>query len=183
MAAYLTEEPPFDATSIVAAANDEDTDAGKITITIATHGGTVTLMGVRVDVSGMDLGDPIIATVTSTGAADDFIEPGQSSDSIGVKVGTVMDGLTVTKVGRVTVLTCDGGTGEASITVEEGFNAAWETNGVGNTNTNIRVVVANVPAGVSFRWPGQGNFEEDGTMVLATDCRGLFRQSYGFARP
>ena len=168
------------AAGTVAAANDEDTDVGKITITITTHNGTFTLMGVRVDVSGadMDAGDRIIATVTSTGSSDDFIEPGAAGDSIGLRVGTVMDGLDVTEVSQVTVLTCDGGVGGdrmPSIKVEEGFNAAWETGaaagfGADADDTHIRVVVANVPAGVSFRWPGQGNFEEDGTTALdATD--------------
>ena len=129
-------------------------------------------MGVRADVTGMDAGEQIIAIVTSTGGSDDFIEPGQTSvDSIGVRVATVMDGLDVTAVGQVTVLTCDGGVGAdriPSITVAEGFNAAWETDaggsflaGNGGTDTHIRIVVANVPTGVSFRWPGQGNF--DGT--------------------
>ena len=172
---YLEEEGGASAT--IAAANDEDTDAGKITITIAAHDGTMTLSGVRVDVSGadMDAGDRIIATVTSTGSSDDFIEPGASGDSIGLRVGTVMDGLDVTAVSQITVLTCDGGVGAdrmPSIKVEEGFNAAWETDAGdgftanGTNDTHIRVVVANVPAGVSFRWPGQGNFEADGTSAL-----------------
>ena len=123
----------------------------------------------------MDAGDRIIATVTSTGSSDDFIEPGASGDSIGLRVGTVMDGLDVTAVSQITVLTCDGGVGAdrmPSIKVEEGFNAAWETDAGdgftanGTNDTHIRVVVANVPAGVSFRWPGQGNFEADGTSAL-----------------
>ena len=165
----------------VSAANDEDTDVGKITIEISAHEGTFTLSGVRVDVSGadMDAGDHVIAVVTSTGSSDDFIEPGASGDSIGVRVGAVMDGLDVTAVSQITVLTCDGGVGAdrmPSIKVEEGFNAAWETGATGrgfeadSDDTHIRVVVANVPAGVSFRWPGQGNFEANGTDALdATD--------------
>ena len=176
---YLTEgtEGTSDADgATVAAANDEATNAGTVTITIETPG-TLTLMGVRADVTGMDAGEQIIARVTSTGASEDFFEPGQTSDdTIGVRVATVMDGLDVTAVGQVTVLTCDGGVGVdriPSITVAEGFNAAWETGAGGGflatdngTDTHIRVVVANVPVGVSFRWPGQGNFEANGTTAL-----------------
>ena len=75
-------------------------------------------------------GNHVIAIVTSTGSSDDFIEPGASGDSIGVRVAAVMDGLDVTAVSQITVLTCDGGVGAdrmPSIKVEEGFNAAWET--------------------------------------------------------
>ena len=121
----------------------------------------------------MDAGDRIIATVTSTGSSDDFIEPGASGDSIGLRVGTVMDGLDVTAVSQITVLTCDGGVGAdrmPSIKVEEGFNAAWETGaaaglGADEDDTHIRVVVANVPAGVSFRWPGQDNVDAEGNEI------------------
>ena len=158
-------EPATGAT--VEAANDKDTNVGTVTITIDTAA-TITLMGIRADVTGMDAGEQIIASVTSTGGSDDFIDAGQASvDSIGVRVATVMDGLDVTAVGQVTVLTCDGGIGAdriPSITVAEGFNAAWETGAGGSflatdngTDTHIRIVVANVPTGVSFRWPGQGN--------------------------
>ena len=176
---YLTEgtEGTTDADgATVAVANDEATNAGTVTITIETAE-TITLMGIRADVTGMDAGEQIVAIVTSTGGSDDFIDAGQASvDSIGVRVATVMDGLDVTAVGQVTVLTCDGGIGAdriPSITVAEGFNAAWETGAGGGflgtdngTDTHIRVVVANVPVGVSFRWPGQGNFEADGTTAL-----------------
>ena len=54
--------------------------------------------------------------------------------------------------------------------------------GAGTTDTNIRIVVANVPAGVTFRWPGGGNEGEDGTIGdyqsddLIDRQRGLLRQ-------
>ena len=164
--------------AMVAAANDKDTNVGTVTITIDTAA-TITLMGIRADVTGMDAGEQIIASVTSTGGSDDFIDAGQASvDSIGVRVATVMDGLDVTAVGQVTVLTCDGGIGAdriPSITVAEGFNAAWETGstagfGTDTDDTHIRVVVANVPVGVSFRWPGQGNFSADNMPITEGDA-------------
>jgi hypothetical protein len=155
------------------AANDDDTDVGKVTITITTHGDTLTLSGIRADVSGLEAGDRIMATISATGSGDGFSDIGETSGaSISGLVSTVADGITVTAVGQISVLTCDADTTSGrmpSIKVEEGFNAAWETGGIGDTDTQIRVVVANVPTGVTFRWPGQGNEGEDGTAGTSDD--------------
>ena len=153
---------------------DDDNKNQKITITVVgtpAAGDTITLDGVRADVSGLDDGAAIMATIASTGAADEFVFE-TANDSYTRQVSTVDDGINVTDVGQVSVLTCDAaGTSvrKPSIKVEEGFASAWETDGIGDTDTQIRIVVANVPAGVTFTWPGQGNEGEDGTVGTTDD--------------
>ncbi len=145
---------------------------------------TIILTGVRVDVSGSEA-DSVRATVTSTGSSGEFVEEDAvAGETASVKLSNVKDGLTVTEVGQISVLTCDAtGTGGRmpSIKVEEGFASAWEDDATfaaaGTTDTQIRIVVANVPAGVTFRWPGGGNAGEDGTMGNADD---LIEGSEGF---
>jgi hypothetical protein len=160
-------------TATATAANDDDTDVGKVTITIATHGDTLTLSGIRADVSGLEAGDRILATISATGSGDGFSDITETAGaSAAGRVSTVKDGINVTAVGQVSVLTCDAATTAArrpSIKVEEGFNAAWETDGIGTSDTNIRIVVANVPTGVTFRWPGQGNVDEAGEAITEGD--------------
>lgn len=171
---------------------DDDNKNQKITLDIsgATPGNDqiITLTGVRVDVSGLDA-DAVRATATSTGSSGDFIEEDAvAGEAASIKVSNVKDGLAVTEVTQISVLTCDAtGTGGRmpSIKVEEGFASAWETNALGdgdtttaaNPDTQIRIVVANVPSGVTFRWPGGGNAGEDGTMGNTDD---LIEGSEGF---
>ena len=168
---------------------DDDNKNQKITLTIAagttlTNDETIILSGVRVDVSGSDA-DSVRATVTSTGSSGEFAEEeAVAGESASIKLSNVKDGLTVTEVGQISVLTCDAtGTGGRmpSIKVEEGFASAWEHESLGaagsETSTHIRIVVANVPTGVTFRWPGGGNAGEDGTMGNADD---LIEGSEGF---
>ena len=110
-----------------------------------------------------------------------------AGEAASIKLSNVMDGLTVTEVGQISVLTCDAtGTGGRmpSIKVEEGFASAWETDSLGaagsETSTHIRIVVANVPSGVTFRWPGGGNEGPDGTIGGGDD---LAEGSEGFFAP
>ncbi len=157
--------------SDISAANDKDTKAGKIKFTVSSPGsGIITISNVRVDVSALADGAEVMATVNSAApdSDDNFddISSAPSGATATFKVSDVMDGLNVTAVGQVSVLNCDKGvtTGRMpSITVEEGFATAWETNagafiadaeGAVSNSTHIRIVVANVPTGVSFRWPG-----------------------------
>lgn len=168
---------------------DDDNKNQKITLTIApgstlANDATIILSGVRVDVSGLDA-DEVRATVKSTGSSSDFVEEETvAGETASIKLSNVKDGLTVTEVGQVSVLTCDAkgtATRMPSIKVEEGFASAWEHESLGaagsETSTHIRIVVANVPAGVTFRWPGGGNAGEDGTMGNADD---LIEGSEGF---
>ena len=154
----------------VSAKNDDDTDVGKVTLNFAAAtpamSQIVTLAGIRADVSGLEDGDTILATISATGSGDGFSDITETAGaSAAGRVSTVKDGINVTAVGQVSVLTCDADNTSGrmpSIKVEEGFAAAWETGGIGDTDTQIRIVVANVPSGVTFRWPGQGNFGPDG---------------------
>ncbi|MCY3757639.1 MAG: hypothetical protein OXG96_07950 [Acidobacteria bacterium] len=159
---------------------DDDNKNQKVRITLSgaaiANDDTITLTGVRVDVSGLDA-DSVRATVTSTGSSGDYVEEDTvAGEAASIKVSNVMDGLAVTEVGQISVLTCDAavtGGRMPSIKLEEGFASAWETDALGavgaETSTQIRIVVANVPAGVTFRWPGQGNEGADGTAGTADD--------------
>jgi hypothetical protein len=181
VAAANLEAAPTDFTAIgnvtVSAKNDDDTNVGKVTLNFsgATPLGSqiVTLAGIRADVSGLEDGDTILATISATGSGDGFSDITETAGaSAAGRVSTVKDGINVTAVGQVSVLTCDAATTAArrpSIKVEEGFNAAWETDGIGTSDTNIRIVVANVPTGVTFRWPGQGNVDEAGEAITEGD--------------
>ena len=102
----------------------------------------VTLAGIRADVSGLEDGDTILATISATGTGDGFSDITETAGSSAAgMVSTVKDGINVTAVGQISVLTCDADTTSGrmpSIKVEEGFNAAWETDaaGIGETATS-----------------------------------------------
>ena len=175
--------------------NDEDTGAGTLTInTTGTAGGTarINLSGTRVDVSSLDAGDEIIATISST-APTGLIPISQSRrGTVSTVVAEVMPGLEV-EIDAASRLICnldatfdhDGVMntpeiavgGVAMITVSEGFDDAWEENGVDQTDTNITIKTLNLPAGVELRWPttvlftnpGDENNETWATLTLAAD--------------
>ena len=173
-------------------------DKKSIVLTITTHDGTFTIAGVRVDASA-HAEDTLIASLESAASTDtgDYKEePAAAGGTSGsIKVSNFEDGLMVTQVDHVGQLICDKTeTLTPTITIEEGFKNAWETDG-GNglsdldadgtaatgqesisDDTYIRVVVSNVPTGVTFRWPGQGNFAADGTTALSTDHGNYFRR-------
>ncbi len=162
---------------------DDDNKNQKITITVdgdPSAGLTITLDDVRADVSGLADGDAIMATIAAAGASDEFVFE-TANDSYSRQVSTVDDGINVTEVKQVSVLTCDAAgtsTRKPSIKVEEGFASAWETDGIGDTDTQIRIIVANVPAGVTFTWPGQGNEGEDGTVGTADDLTAVAQEGF-----
>ena len=118
------------------------------------HDGSITLSGIRADVSGLEAGDRILATISATGSGDGFSDIGETSGaSIAGLVSTVKDGLNVTAVEQISVLTCDaaGHTARQDAVDHRGrglCNAAgkqmgmWDDTG---TPTQIRIVVANVP--------------------------------------
>ena len=169
------------AATAVRANIDDDNKNQKVRITITTapaNDDVITLSGVRVDLAGTEA-DSVRAKVTSTGSSGDFIEEDAvAGEDASIKVSNVMDGLTVSEVSQISVLTCDAATTGGrmpSIKLEEGFASAWETDALGgagdatDSDTQIRIVVANVPAGVTFRWPGQGNEGADGTAGTGDD--------------
>ncbi|MYE39428.1 MAG: hypothetical protein F4X27_04280 [Chloroflexi bacterium] len=171
------------ATSTAAIGNiDDDNKNQKIVITVngtPGAGNELTVEGVRADVSGLDAGTVIMATISATGTGDGFSDFGDTSGtSVTGIVSTVKDGINVSAVGQISVLTCDTkttGGRRPSITVEEGFTSAWETDAgdgltaaagddrAGTDDTHIRVIVANVPSGITFTWPGEGNVTTDGS--------------------
>ena len=184
----------IDAASVTIA-NDDKTKVGKISFNLTgTHGGTITISNVRADVSGLADGAEVMATVSAKARAGDspFTPIGgtPTGSTATFKVSDVEDGLNVTAVGQVSVLNCDKGITAGrmpSLTVEEGFATAWETNAAGfdddadgviDNSTHIRIVVANVPTGVSFRWPGDNRptWNPDSTVdnVPATDTVNYF---------
>ena len=165
-------DSPITCTAAVAK-NDEDTGAGTITIeTTGTlgDGASINLSGARVDVSSLDAGDEVIATISST-APTGLIPVGQSRrGSVGAVVAEVKAGLTVA-ISAASRLICnldatedadnDVATDEtpvggvAMITVSEGFDDAWET-ALGGTT--IAIVTMNLPEGVELRFPETATF-------------------------
>lgn len=174
---------------------NDDKDMITITTDGATPSGnaeTITLTGVRLDVSSLDVGDNIMATISTT-APSGLIPVGQSRrGSITTEVGVVAAGLVV-KVEAASRLICnlnetydhDNDTttdeipvgGIPSITVSEGFNDAWEdANVLGGTT--ITVAVMNLPKGVELRWPASVEFQDPaegqttvwGTLTLSGDA-------------
>ena len=164
---------------------NDDKDA----ITIETSGTpndnelTITLAGVRVDVSSLDAGDEIVATISTT-APSGLIPVGQSRrGAIAAAVGEVKAGLVV-EIDAASRLICAldsvvtnlgadgvvGGTGDDAdtdtptggipmITVSEGFDDAWETaDTLGGTS--ITIATLNLPDGVELRWPATVIFQD-----------------------
>ena len=181
----------------VACADGAVRNDDKDTITITTDGAdpttnaeTITLTGVRLDVSSLDVGDHIMATISTT-APSGLIPVGQSRrGSVSTEVGVVAAGLVV-KVEAASRLICnldetydhdnDTATDEIpvggipSITVSEGFNDAWEDATVLG-GTTITVAVMNLPKGVELRWPASVEFDDPdnagttwGTLTLSGD--------------
>ena len=175
-------------TPTAVAENDEDTGAGTLTIETngETNGGDATsgasrinLAGTRLDVSSLDAGDEIIATISTT-APSGLIPISQSiRGTVSAAVAEVEAGLVV-EIAAASRLICnldamdlgddgvEGGTGDnadtpiggvAMITVSEGFKDAWEMNGVLLTDTNITIATFNLPAGVELRWPTTVEFD------------------------
>ena len=175
------------------AALNDDKDAIAIETTGTPNAAalTITLAGVRVDVSSLDAGDEILATISTT-APSGLIPVGQSRrGTIAATVGEVKAGLVV-EIDAASRLICAldsvvtnlgadgvvGGTGDDAdtdtptggipmITVSEGFDDAWEDEDVLG-GTTITIATLNLPDGVELRWPGTVTFlnpaDEDDTL-------------------
>ena len=171
----------------VAIENDEDTGMGSATIDlddstddVSELGGFVILQGVRADVSGLEVGDEIRATVSTEPTIDDFTEIDEvRTDTVATVVARVKRGLTVSVDGATRLLCNPNGTfqdvdpntglavglkktigGDPTITVSEGFDGAWEsgTEHAGPINeTWIRVVLSELPEGVHRRLAADAN--------------------------
>jgi hypothetical protein len=164
-------------------ANDEDTGVGSATIelddstdNVNALGAFVILQGVRADVSGLEVGEEIRATVSTEPTVDDFTEIDEvRTDTVATVVARVKRGLTVSVDGASRLLCNPNGTfkdidpntglavgtekpigGDPTITVSEGFDGAWEseTEHTGTIQeTWIRVVLSELPEGVTVVWP------------------------------
>ena len=159
-------------------------DRTKLVLTVFrdnTVGGTVdddiiTVDGVRVDTSGKNAGDEIMAHISaSKGTADGVIDVGGGdARSVSTVISTVGAAVTVPSVSAASAVTCVDG-GEASITVKEGFASAWEDIASGTTSayrgesTSIQIAVLNIPADVKFKWPKEVGSEPVATGPKATE--------------
>ena len=120
----------------------------------------ITVDGVRVDTSGKDAGDDIMAYIrTSQGATDGTVDVGGGdARSVSTVISTVGAAITVPSVSAASAVTCAAG-GTATITVKEGFGSAWEdiasdaASAYRGESTSVQLVVQNTPADVSFKWP------------------------------
>ena len=159
-------------------------DRTKLVLTVfrgATVGATVdediiTVDGIRVDTSGKNAGDEIMAHISaSKGTADGVIDVGGGdARSVSTVISTVGAAVTVPSVSAASAVTCVDG-GEASITVKEGFASAWEDIASGTTSayrgesTSIQIAVLNIPADVKFKWPKEVGSEPVATGPKATE--------------
>ena len=151
-------------------AEDPTGTAIAIAVSGQSEGNTILVSGARVDVSDLDAGDEVVATI-STSAPTALIPVGQSArKSIGAVVATVKAGLEV-GISKASRLICnleathdadnDPATDETpvggvpAITVTEGFASAWEEVLGG---TRITIETNNLPAGVRLRWPAEVEF-------------------------
>ena len=151
-------------------AEDPTGTAIAIAVSGQSDGNTILVSGARVDVSGLDAGDEVVAAISSS-APTGLIPVGQSArKSIGAVVATVKAGLEV-GISKASRLICnleathdadnDPATDETpvggvpAITVTEGFASAWEEVLGG---TRITIETNNLPAGVRLRWPAEVEF-------------------------
>ena len=127
------------------------------TVTPAADTATITLNGIRVDVSSKDAGDEIKASITAVGTGGAVDIGGGTTGSASTVVSTARPGLTVPTVTSAMLLTCDGAAMSPSIKVQEGFGSAFEDIGTGmayaGESTQVFIQIQNVPAGVTFKWP------------------------------
>ena len=127
------------------------------TVTPSSAADTLTLNGIRVDVSSKDAGDEISVSINAVGSGGAVDIGGGTTGSASTVVSTARAGLTVPTVTSVMLLTCDGAAMSPSIKVQEGFGDAWEDIGSGmayaGESTQVFIQIQNVPAGVTFKWP------------------------------
>ena len=146
-------------------------------------GHSITIDGVRVDVSGKS--GEITATLSgSTGTSDGSQDIGGGSKaSASTVVSTVAAGLSVPTVTEAALLTCSTDSASPSIKVAEGFGSAWEHVGSGayaGEGTSVYVHINNAPAGVTFKWPasvGSAEVKAGDDVMRAAGLSTLTRQS------
>ena len=154
-------------------AEDPAGTAIAIAVSGQSDGDTILVSGARVDVSGLDAGDDVVATISSS-APTGLIPVGQARrQSVSAEVAEVKAGLAV-EIAQAGRLLCnldathdadnDPATDETpvggvpAITLTEGFASAWEVDAIGDTGTMIAIETRNLPEGVELRWPATVTF-------------------------
>ena len=139
-------------TGTTVAIND-DKDTATITVNAADNTDNIRLTGVRLNVSGLDVDAQVAASLSSAGAGGINFGSG-AGVSAARHVATVKAGLSFA-ITHANQLYCSGeGATQPSLKVTEGFASAWESAGdFGSTNIHFKIL--NIPAGVTFIWPGQ----------------------------
>ncbi len=148
-------------------ADQDDEKRGAIIVKVSssitpTAGSRLTVVAVWADVSGLDDGDRVLATVTAV-EGDEFVPiSGGPDDSATGVVSEVVAGLEV-EVTRGSRRVCNRRTSgvDPSITVKEGFAAAWiGDTSLGPVNSGqgsagpVRIRIVNdLPVGVTLTWP------------------------------
>jgi hypothetical protein len=160
-----------DCTAATAAISE---DKKKLTLTVTPAGADVTnnifISGLRLDVSGLDVDDAVMATISSAGVTGVDFGSG-AGVTASRQAATVKAGITIS-ISHASRLYCsDTGAGMPSVTVAEGFASAWESNALGTTSTNIKLKILNVPSGVTFIWPGQDHDDAMPNPVVEKDLR------------
>ena len=154
--------------------------------------------GFRVDTSGKNAGDEIMAHITaSRGTPDGSVDVGGDARSIETVIASVKAGIAVPSVVAVAAVTC-APDGTATIEVKEGFATAWEEIGEGDyrgESTQVKISVQNLPADVQFKWPkevmsklvevekGDGNRPKGSSQLLLQSSEKATEAVYAYNEP
>ncbi len=133
---------------------NDDKDTATVTVNVADNAENIRLMGVRLDVSGLNVDDGVAASLSSAGAGGINFGSG-AGVSAARHVATVKAGISF-DISHANQLYCSGeGASQPSLEVSEGFASAWESDPDGLGSTMVHFKILNVPSGVTFIWPGQ----------------------------
>ena len=155
----------------VTASNHEDTKVGTVTIDLSGHaarpeGGTLTLTGVRTDVSALDVGDTIFANISATEAVGGLTPIGEDrSDSVGGVVSTVAEGVKFEVSNAASRLICNTGTYDHDGDDRNNNEVKDSTEGPGqeqgdNVAATPQVPIGGLPA-IKVTEAFNGAFEDD----------------------
>ncbi|MXZ34668.1 MAG: hypothetical protein F4Z21_05285 [Acidobacteria bacterium] len=162
-------------TTVTAAISD---DKKKLTLTSNQAGGSadiasnIAVSGLRLDVTGVDADAAVMVTASSAGTTGVDFGSGAGLTA-SRQVATVKTGITVAVTHASRLYCSDVGAGMPSVSVTEGFASAWEAEGdTGSIGaTNVKLKILNVPAGVTFVWPGQKHDDAGPNPTAVKDLR------------
>jgi hypothetical protein len=149
---------------------NDDKDTATVTVNVADNAENIRLMGVRLDVSGLDVDDGVAASLSSAGAGGINFGSG-AGVSAARHVATVKEGISF-DISHANQLYCSGeGASQPSLEVSEGFASAWESDPDGFGSTMVHFKILNVPSGVTFIWPGQKHDDAESNPTATKDLR------------